>query len=59
MGEKPEGKEPTGRPRRRWVGNDKTFLREIKWGRMVWIDMAQNENQWRALVKTVMKLRVP
>jgi hypothetical protein len=34
-------------------------LREIGWGGMDWIDLAQNRGQWRALVKTVMNLRVP
>jgi hypothetical protein len=41
------------------VGNVKIVLREIKWDGMNWIDLAQDRDQWRALVKTVMKLRVP
>jgi hypothetical protein len=34
-------------------------LREIEWGGMDWIDLTQNRDQWRALVNTVMNLRVP
>jgi hypothetical protein len=55
----PEGKRPLGRPRRRWVDNIKTDLREIEWGGMDWIDVAQDRDQCIALVNTVMKLRVP
>jgi hypothetical protein len=56
---KPEGKRPLGRPSRRWVDSIKTYLREITWGGMEWIDMAQDRDQWRALVNTVLNLRVP
>jgi hypothetical protein len=56
---KPEGKRPLGRPRRRWVGNIKIDLREIGWDGMDWIDLAQDRDQWRALVNTVMNLLVP
>jgi hypothetical protein len=45
-----------GRPRRRWVDNVKIDLREIEWGGMDWIDLAQDRDQWRALVNTVMNL---
>jgi hypothetical protein len=55
----PEGKRPLGRPRRRWADNIKTDLREIGWDGMDWIDLAKNRNQWRALVNTVINLRVP
>jgi hypothetical protein len=55
---KPEGKRPIGRPRRRWVDNIKMDLREIEWGGMHWIDLAQDRYQCRALVNTVMNLRV-
>jgi transposase len=54
---RPEGKRPLGRPRRRWVDNIKMDLREIGWD--YWIDLAQDGDQWRALVSTVMNLRVP
>jgi hypothetical protein len=53
---KPEGKRPLGRPRRRWVDNIKIDLREIGWD---WIDLAQDREQWRALVNTVMNLQAP
>jgi hypothetical protein len=56
---KPEGKRPLGRPRRMWVNNIKMNLREIGWDGMDWIDLAQDRDQWRALVNTVMNLRVP
>jgi hypothetical protein len=56
---KPEGKSPLGRPRRRRVYNIKLDLREIGWDSMDWIDLAQDRDQWRALVNTVMNLRVP
>jgi hypothetical protein len=48
-----------GRPRRRWVDNIKTDLRETGWDGMDWIDLAQDRDQWRALVNTVMNLRIP
>jgi hypothetical protein len=56
---KPEGRRPLGRPRRRWVDNIQIDLRELRWGGMDWIDLAQDRDQWRALVNTVMNLRVP
>jgi hypothetical protein len=52
---KPEGKRPLGRPRRRWVDNIKNNLREIQWGDLDLIDLAQD----RALVNTVMNVQVP
>jgi hypothetical protein len=55
----PEGKGPLGRPRRRWVDNIKPDLRDIGWDGMDWIDLPQNRDQWRALVNTVVNLRVP
>jgi hypothetical protein len=55
----PEEKRPLGRPRRRWVHNIKMDLREIGWDGMDWIDLAENRGHWRALVNTVMNLRVP
>jgi hypothetical protein len=56
---KPEGKRPLGRPRRRWANNIKMDLREIGWDGMDWIDLAEDRDQWRALVNTVMNLRGP
>jgi hypothetical protein len=56
---KPEVRRPLGRPRRRWVINIKVDLREIGWDDMDWIDLAQDRDEWRALVNTVMNLRVP
>jgi hypothetical protein len=56
---KPEGKRPLGRSRSRWVDNIKMELRERGWDGMDWIDMAQDRDQWRALVNTVITLRVP
>jgi hypothetical protein len=56
---KSEGKRPLGRPRRRWVNNFKMDLTKIRWGGMDWIDLAEDRDQWRTLVKTVMNLWVP
>jgi hypothetical protein len=56
---KPEGKRPLGRPRRRWVDNIRMDLREVVWDGMDWIGLAQDRDQWRALLNTVMNLRVP
>jgi hypothetical protein len=53
------GKRPLGRPRHRWVGNIKMDLREIGCDCMDWIDLAQDREQWRALVKVVLNPRVP
>jgi hypothetical protein len=46
-------------PRRRWVDNIKMDLREIGWDGTDWIELAQDRDQWRALLNTVMNLRVP
>jgi hypothetical protein len=54
----PEGKRPLGRPRRRWEDWIRMDLREIGWGIVDWIQMAQDRDRWRALVNTVMNLRV-
>jgi hypothetical protein len=56
---KPEGKRPLGRPRRRWEDNIRTDLREIRWEVMGWIRVAQDRDQWLALVNTIMNLLVP
>jgi hypothetical protein len=56
---KPEGKRPLGRPRHRWVDNIKMDHREIVWDGMDCIGLAHDRDQWRALVNTIMNLRVP
>jgi hypothetical protein len=56
---KPEGKRPLGRPRRRWVDNIRMDLGEVGWGDVDWIGLAQDRNRWRALVNSVLNLRVP
>jgi hypothetical protein len=56
---RPEGKKPLGRPRGRWEDNIKINLREIGFGDVDWIHWAQDIDRWRALVNTVMNLRVP
>jgi hypothetical protein len=54
---KPEGKRPTGRPRRRWENNITMDLREIRWGGMDWIDLAEYREQLRAFLNKIMNLR--
>jgi hypothetical protein len=56
---KPEGKRPLGRPRIKRVDNIKMDLREIRRDGMDWIDLAEDSERWRAIVKTVMNLCVP
>jgi hypothetical protein len=56
---KPEGRRPLGRPRRRRVNNIKMDLREIGWDGVDWIALVQDRDQWKAVVNTVMNLRVP
>jgi hypothetical protein len=56
---KPEGKRPLGRPRYRWVDNNKIYFRETERGGMNWIDLAQYRDQWRALVNAVLNLQIP
>jgi hypothetical protein len=56
---KPEGRRSLRRPRRRWEDNIKMDLREVGWEGADWIDLAQDRDRWRALVYTVMNLRVP
>jgi hypothetical protein len=57
--ERPEGKRPLGRPRRRWEDNIKMELREIGIDGANWIQLAQDRVQWQAFVNMVMNLRVP
>jgi hypothetical protein len=56
---KPEGKRPLGRPRHRWIDNIKMDRLEIGLGVVDWIGLAQDRYRWRALVNSVMNLRVP
>jgi hypothetical protein len=55
---KPEGKRPLERPRRRWEDGIRMDLREIGWERVEWIQLAQDRGRWRAVVNTIMLLRV-
>jgi len=56
---KPEGKRPLGRPRSRWEDNIKMDLQEVEGGCVDWMELAQDRDKGRALVSTVMNLRVP
>jgi len=56
---KPEGKRPVGRTRRRWVDNIKMDFQEVGECCGDWMELAQDRDKWRALVCTVMNLRVP
>jgi hypothetical protein len=56
---RPEGRRPLGRPRRIWEDNIKMDLREIGFGDVDWIHLAQDRDRWRVIVNTVMNLRVP
>jgi hypothetical protein len=56
---KTEGKRPLGRPRRRSVDNIRMDLGEVGWGDVDWIGLTQDRNRWRALVNSILNLRVP
>jgi hypothetical protein len=56
---RPEGRRPLGRTKRRWDDNIKMDLREIGFGDVDWIYLAQDRDRWRAVVNTVMNLLVP
>jgi hypothetical protein len=56
---KPKGKRPLGRPRRRLIDNIKMDLREIGLNVVDWTGLAQDRYRWRAVVNSVMNLRVP
>jgi hypothetical protein len=56
---RPERKRPLGRPRRRWVDNIRMDLGEVGWGSVDWIGLAQDRNRWRALVNSLLNLRIP
>jgi hypothetical protein len=55
----PERKRLLGRPRRRWLDGINMNLRRIGWDGMDSIDLDQDRDQWRALVNTVINIRVP
>jgi hypothetical protein len=57
--EKPDGKRPLGRPRRRWMDNIKMDLLETGLSVVDWIGLAEDRYRWRTLVNSVMNLRVP
>ena len=57
--EKPKGKRPLVRPRRRWEDDIKMDLQEVECGGMDWIELAQDRERWRALVNVVMNIRFP
>jgi hypothetical protein len=59
LGRKPEGKRPLGRPRRRWEDNIRMDRREVVWDGVDWVHLAQDREQWRDLVSTIMSLRIP
>jgi hypothetical protein len=56
---KPEGKRPLGRPRHRWIDKIKMDLLETGLSVVDWIGLTQDRYRWRALVNSVMNLRVP
>jgi hypothetical protein len=56
---KPEGRRPLGRPRRMWLDNIRMDLVEVGWSDVDWVGLAQNRDRWRALVNSVLNLRVP
>jgi hypothetical protein len=56
---RPEGKKPLRRPRRRSVDNIKMDIGEVGWGDVDWIGLAKDRNRWRALVNSVLNLRIP
>jgi len=54
-----EGKRPLERPGRRWVDNIRMYLQEMGCGCVDWIELAQDRDCWRTLVRKVMNIRVP
>jgi hypothetical protein len=56
---KPEGKRPLGRPRRRWIDNIKLNHVALGWGYANGVGLAQDTDNWRAVVNAVMNFRVP
>jgi hypothetical protein len=56
---KPVRKRPLGRPRHKWVNNIRMDLEEVGWGDVDWIGLAKDRKKRRALINSVMNLRVP
>jgi hypothetical protein len=56
---KPVRRRSLGRPRRRWENNIRMDLREVGYGCVDWMELAQGRDRWRALVSAVMNLGVP
>jgi hypothetical protein len=56
---KPGGRRPLGRPRRRLLDNIRMDLVEVGRGDVDWIGLAEDRDRWRALVNSVLNLRVP
>jgi hypothetical protein len=56
---KPEGKRPLGRSRRKWEDKIKMDLRKIELENLDWIQLAWDRDRWRAVLNTVMNLRIP
>jgi hypothetical protein len=56
---KPEGKRTLGRPRRRWMDSIRMGLGKVEWVDVDWIGLAKDRNRWRAVVNSVLNLRVP
>ena len=57
--DKPTGKIPLGRPKRRWEDNIRIDLKEIDINTSNWVDLPQDRDYWRALVNAALNLRVP
>jgi hypothetical protein len=55
---KPEGRRTLGMPRRRWLDNIRMDLVEVGWGDVDWIGLAQDRDRWRALVNSILNLRI-
>jgi hypothetical protein len=56
---KPQGRRPLGRPRRRWLDDIRMDFGEVGGGDVDWIGLAHDRDRWRALVNSVLNLRVP
>jgi hypothetical protein len=54
-----EGKRILERQGRKWVGNVKMDLGEVKWGDVEWIGLPQDRDKWRAFVNSLVNLRIP